>query len=114
MRKTTFKLASVVLGLSLVAGTAQADWHHVDIYDGAYLPAISHINPGDGIVFNNRSDVAHTVNGPEDAWTTGPIEPGGRALLEMPRSGSLTFSGASSEGADMEGLYSFDPAPVDE
>lgn len=114
MRTTTFKAVSLSAGLAMLATTAQADWHHVDIYDGAYLPAILYINPGDGIVFNNRTDAAHTVAGPEGTWTTGAIQPGERALLEMPRSGDFSFSGVATDGTAVEGLYTFDPIPVDE
>ena len=105
---------ALAAALMLSATAAQADWHSIDIDDGAYLPKISYIKQGDNLVFYNETENTHIINGPDDAWTSGPIAPGERYVHWINRSMPLSFSGESVDGELMEGSYSYEPAPVDE
>jgi len=100
--------------LTFSATAAQADWQTVNIDDGAYLPTVTYLNQGDNIVFYNESEHTHTINGPDESWTSGPIAPGARYLHRIERDAPLTFSGEASDGEIMEGSFTYEPAPLDE
>ena len=111
--------AAVAL-LALTSLPAQADDgdgvnginHVIEIVDGAYLPIISYVNPGDHLVFENGTDSAKVVSGPDDSWTSGPIAPGGRFLVQIGDDMPKTFSGEDIAGIQIAGEYTFDPAPT--
>lgn len=106
--KGAFALAAA---LTFTGTLAHAESHEIDIDDGAYTPVISYIGSGDNLIFTNFSDQAHTLNGPDDSWTSGPIQPGGTYVLNISDEMALTFSGTAIDGEIMSGEFTYEPAP---
>lgn len=115
MLKSMTKGACVLAAALTLTGTAaHADNHLVEIADGAYLPIVSYVGRGDNLIFTNESDAEHTIDGPDGSWTSGPIAPGGRFVLNINNQMAMTFSGVGVDGIVMEGEFSYEPAPLDE
>jgi plastocyanin len=113
MLKTMTKGAcALAAAMSFSAVAAHADNHVIEIVDGNYLPVISYVNRGDNLIFDNETEHTHVINGPDDSWTSGPIAPGARFVLNINNQMALTFSGESADGAPMTGEFSYDPAPT--
>lgn len=98
------------------ANMASADALHVLIVEGAYFPALTHVQPGDELVFINNTTTSHTVSGPEASWTSGEIPASGSYTLTLSADTPTTFTGAApgADAAVLEGAISFDPPPVDD
>jgi plastocyanin len=105
---------ALAAALTFSGTTLHADFHTIEITDGAYLPTISYVGRGDDLIFENESDHDHIVSGPNGSWTTGVIPPGGRYIHNINNHMELTFSGSDSEGLEMVGEWSYEPAPLDE
>ena len=75
---------ALALALSVCAASAMAENRNVLIVDGAYFPALSHVQPGDQVVFTNNATGSHTAETP------------------------TTFSGQTLEEPAFEGAISFD------
>ncbi len=104
---------ALATALTLTGTTALADIHTIEIVDGAYLPTISYVNPGDELVFENETEHDHIVSGPNGSWTTGVIPPGGSYIHNINSQMELTFSGQDSEGYEMVGEWTYEAAPLD-
>ncbi|SDF60950.1 hypothetical protein SAMN04489759_102559 [Sulfitobacter delicatus] len=107
-RKGAGMLAVVTTVFGATGALAEA--RNVLIVDGAYFPALTHVQPGDQLVFINNSTTNHTITGANDAWTSGPIPVLGSYTLDVDADTPETFTGAGSEAdaAVMEGAISFD------
>ena len=115
MLKTLTKGAcALAVAMTFTGTAAQADWHNIEIDDGAYMPIVTYILTGDNLIFTNESDVTHTINGADDSWTSGPIAPGERYIHYVDKKLPLTFSGEAVDGTIMVGEFTFDPAPLEE
>ena len=114
LKSMTKGACALATALTFVGTTAHAEFNTIEITDGAYLPTISYVRPGDDLIFENESDQAHTVNGPDGSWTTGPISPGGRYIHNINNLMALTFSGEDSEGNVMSGEFTYEEAPLDD
>jgi plastocyanin len=99
---------ALAAALTLAAPAVRADTYSVLIVEGAYFPPMIFAQPGDTLVFENRSGAAHTVSGPEESWTSGAIAPEGSYALNVTEETPLSFSGAWAEGDMIEGAISFD------
>lgn len=88
---------ALAAALSFAGGAAQADNIEVDIVDGTYFPSVIYASTGDNIIFYNESDATHTINGPEESWTSGPIPIDGTYRLNLTHNTPLTFSSADGE-----------------
>ncbi len=75
--------------------------------DGSYFPSVVYANPGDNILFHNNSDASHTVNGPEESWTSGPISSEAMFSLKVEETTPPTFTGLGSDGTEAEGEIIF-------
>ncbi|MFG6602694.1 hypothetical protein ACGYK2_07050 [Sulfitobacter sp. 1A10359] len=104
-RKSTGALA---LALSLCAAGAIAESRNVLIVDGAYFPSLSHVQPGDQVVFTNNATGSHTITGEDEAWTSGPIPVNGNYTLDITAQTPTRFSGQTLEEPAFEGAISFD------
>lgn len=113
LKSMTKGACALAAALTFTGTAALAEIHIIEIVDGAYLPTISYVAPGDSLIFENESGGEHTVSGPEDSWTTGVIPAGGSYTHSIDAEMALTFSGSDSEGAEMIGELSFEPAPLD-
>lgn len=112
MLKTMTKSACALAAALTFTGTvAHADNYEVDIDQGAYSPVISYVGRGDNLIFTNYTDNVHVLNGPDESWTSGPIEPGARYILNINNKMALTFSGDGSSGEVIEGRFTYEPAP---
>ena len=118
--RATIRLGACALA-TLLAGAVQAQTHTVLIMDGSYFPSIVYAQTGDTLVFTNLSSDAHTVSGPDDTWTSGPIAVDGSYQLDLTETTPLTFGGTGRTDADAEGgsaeiemagEISYDPAPL--
>ena len=104
---------ALAAALTLTGTSAFADFHTIEIVDGAYFPAISYVGRGDDLIFENESGSTHIVNGPDGSWTTGEIPPGGRYIHNINNQMALTFSGTDAEGVEIIGEWSYESAPLD-
>lgn len=97
------------------ATAASAEAYHVLIVEGAYFPALTHVQPGDQLIFVNNTTTSHTVSGPEASWTSGEIPASGTYTLTLNADTPTTFTGAAPgvDAALLEGAISFDPPPTE-
>jgi len=109
LRAGSFAIAATSVLFSSAAFAAD---HSVLIVDGAYFPEIVHVQPGDNVYFRNNSSAAHTVNGADDAWTTGQIGIDGDFMLKVEEDTVLNFSGEGAGGEAMVGEMTFEAPPV--
>lgn len=105
-RKTAGALA-LAMSVFAVSG-ASAETRYVLIVDGAYFPSISHVQPGDQVVFTNNATGGHTVTGDAEAWTSGAIPVNGSYTLDITAETPTTFRGQTSDNTEFEGAISFD------
>ena len=103
---------ALAAALTFTGTSAFADFHTIEIVDGAYFPAISFVGRGDDLIFENETDTDQIVNGPDGSWTTGVIPPGGRYIHNINNQMPLTFSGVDADGEEIFGEWSYDPAPL--
>jgi plastocyanin len=99
------------------------DEHEVLIIDGAYFPPLIYADIGDKLIFVNSSSDVHTVQAPEEEWTSGPIPIDGSFTLVLAAETPLTFEasteteGSSAEDGDVIleqiGEITFEPEPVE-
>ncbi|MCZ4367811.1 MAG: hypothetical protein ABJN39_11065 [Sulfitobacter sp.] len=99
---------ALALALSVCAASAMAENRNVLIVDGAYFPALSHVQPGDQVVFTNNATGSHTITGEGDAWTSDAIPVNGSYTLDITAETPTTFSGQTLEEPAFEGAISFD------
>ncbi|MFC6639090.1 hypothetical protein GV827_08355 [Sulfitobacter sp. JBTF-M27] len=105
---------AITAALTLMAGVAQADNQLVMIVDGGYFPAVTYAQPGDNIVFENKSAGDHVMRGPNDSWVSDPIAVDGRYVLNLTHSTPLTFTGTGTDGIEVAGEISYDEPPLTE
>jgi plastocyanin len=102
--------------LTFTGTSAIAETHTIEIVDGAYLPTITYVRNGDRLIFENESGADHTVNGPNDSWTTGVIPAGGTYIHNinpLDNETEISFSGVAADGTEINGEWSFEAAPLD-
>ncbi|MGB3245339.1 MAG: hypothetical protein WBB25_12455 [Sulfitobacter sp.] len=115
MLKTMTKGAcALAAAMTFVSTAAHADNHMIEIVDGAFLPIVSYVNRGDNLIFTNGSDFEHTISDPDGNWTSGPIAPGGRYVLNINNQMAMTFNAVGAGGEPMVGEYSYEEAPLEE
>ncbi len=112
-RKGAGVLAVVTTAFAATGALAEA--RNVLIVDGAYFPAITHVQPGDQLIFTNNAVAAHTIAGEGDSWNSGAIPVNGSYTLDISADMPVTFSGSTaSEGAAvLEGAITFEAPPVE-
>ncbi|NUH65862.1 hypothetical protein HTT03_11260 [Sulfitobacter sp. S0837] len=112
-RKSAGVLA--VVTTAFAATHALAESRTIVIVEGDYFPALTHVEPGDELVFYNNTTVSHTVTGAGDVWTSGAIPAQGRFTLLVDADTPETFSGPApgDATATLEGAITFEPAPAD-
>ncbi|KIN70864.1 hypothetical protein Z945_3328 [Sulfitobacter noctilucae] len=98
--------------LTFGAGAAHADNIEVLIVDGSYFPSVVFATAGDNIIFRNRSDGAHVVGGPDEAWSSDSIPVNGSYSLNLTPTTPSTFSSISGSAETATGEIVFSEAPV--
>lgn len=115
MRNSICKGAcALAVATTFAATAAHADNHSVLIQEGGYFPAVSYVNRGDNLIFENNTDQEHIISGPDGSWVSEPIPVDGTWRLNINNQMALTYSGIGSNDEIMEGSFSYDPAPVEE
>ncbi|MEX3316846.1 hypothetical protein [Sulfitobacter sp. PS-8MA] len=112
-RKGAAALAVVATAFS--ATNASAESRTIVIVEGDYFPALTHVQPGDELVFYNNTTVSHTVTGAGEVWTSGAIPAQGSFALTVNADTPETFSGSApgDTATLLEGAITFAPAPAD-
>ncbi len=107
---TSFRagVCALAAAATFLSTSAQADNVSVLIVDGAYFPPLIFANPGDNIIFVNKSQAAHVVSGPDGTWTSGDISPEDSYVLNLTQSTPLTYSGVWIDNEPMSGEISFE------
>ena len=83
-------------------------FHTIMIVDGGYFPALTFVQPGEKVRFENQSATQHVVTGDGDAWTSGPIADMGTYTIEVKEDTPLVFSGIAADGMRVMGEFSFE------
>lgn len=117
-RKGVCALAAAITMTATAAGAVD---HEILIVEGAYFPPLTYAEIGDRLVFVNSSNSPHIVEGPEEAWTSGPIPVEGSYTLTLDDETPLTFmasadteedgDGAGDEAIEQIGQITYDPPP---
>ncbi|MCZ4254370.1 hypothetical protein PVW51_04795 [Sulfitobacter sp. PR48] len=105
---------AIAAASTLWAGAAQADNQSVLIVEGSYFPSTIYAKPGDNVIFTNQSGQVQHLSGPEDTWTSGPIEVDATYRLNLTHATPLTFTNGEDGEGLMEGEISYDPAPLND
>lgn len=116
LKSMTKGACALAAALTLTGTAALAETHSIEIGDGAYLPAITYVQSGDKLMFENPTNEDQIVNGPNNSWTTGVIPPGGSYIHNISDgpSEAMSFSGVTSDGYEMFGEWSFEAAPLEQ
>lgn len=107
-------VCALAAAIALWGGAVHAGTHLVMIVDGGYFPAVTYAQPGDILVFENFSEAAHTVKGPEDTWVSDSIPVDGKFTLAIEEGMPLTFTGTGTDGYEVAGEISFNEPPLAE
>ncbi len=85
---------SAVLAGALTAGAAAAAGitHEVSIYDNDFMPPLIYAEPGDTVLILNEDDVVRQATANDDAWTTGPLQPGQSYTVTLDNTTQLHFA----------------------
>ena len=116
MRK--FAMTSLALAGALIAGAALAldtedegtnslgdplTERRIDIRGGVFFPPMSLAQPGDVFHIRNQEDVVHTATAIDGSWTTGDIQPGAHAVVQVKSDMTLCFE--SSKNPEYKGAF---------
>ncbi|WP_299375811.1 hypothetical protein [uncultured Tateyamaria sp.] len=114
MKRAITLLATVATLASATA--AQAAEHTILILPDAYFPAVTYVNDGDTVRFNNQSGAQHTIIAKNNSWELGPITNGATVSLQFNKGDQNEFYNKNAK--DSEGNYvvvgtvSFATAPL--
>ena len=111
-------LAGAVCALALTSTAALAQQHDILVMPDAYFPAITHVDPGDTVLFVNTTETVQNIVAAGEAWTLGPIPVSGEMLLTITEGQETDYFNAGTLNAEnatygVSGFLSFEDPPID-
>lgn len=111
-------LAGAALAMALTSGAALAQEHTILVMQDAYFPDITHVDPGDIVMFVNTTETTQNIVALDEAWSVGPIPASGEMLLTITAGQETTYFNADSLNAEdatygVSGFLSFEDPPID-
>ena len=95
-----------------------AEEHMVVVTGFSYFPEIVYVQPGDTVLFINKSGTDQTVFARDGSWVVGPLPNNGEASLTITGQTELNYFGltrrdaAADDTAPIGAEMSFLPAPL--